>query len=100
MKRLILVFVAGLGLFACNDNTNALGTGDSIDSNYSAPNSSGSSDHTRIQPDTTVIDSSYGETSDNNIEKDNPAGTSSGQSGSATGSNNSGSVKDDTGDNK
>ena len=94
MKKLILFFVAGLGWVACNDNNNATAPGGSIDSNYNAP------DHTRIQPDTTVIDSNYGATGDTNMRKDNPGGTSSGQSGSATGSNNSGSVKDDTKGNK
>ena len=93
MKKLILVFVAGLVLVACNDNNNSPATGGSIDSNYNAP------DHTRVEPDTTVIDSNYGATGDTNMRKDNP-GTSSGQSGSATGSNNSGSVKDDTKGNK
>lgn len=100
MKSLILFFVAGLGLVACNDNNTSPGTGGSIDSNYTAPDPSVSSDHTRVQPDTTVIDSNYGATGDTNMRKDNPDGTSSGQSGSATGSNNSGSVKDDTKGNK
>ena len=100
MKKLIIFFVAVLTWGACNVNNDSPATDDTIDSNYKSPEKSVSSDHTRVEPDTTVIDSNYGATGDTNMRKDNPAGTSSGQSGSATGSNNSGSVKDDTKGNK
>ena len=101
MKRIFLVFALGLGLVACNDNTNSeTGTGGSIDSNYAAPDAGASTDHTTVQPDTSLIDSNnegqQNATGDTNMRKDNPEGTSSGQSGAATNSNNSGSATDDT----
>lgn len=99
MKNLILFFVVVLGFVACNDN-NASGTGSSVDSISNARDPAVSSDHTMVQPDTTIVDSGNREIGDTNMRKDNPPGTSSGQSGSATGSNNSGSVKDDTKGNK
>ena len=83
MKKVFLVFALGLGLVACDDNTSETGTGGSIDSNYTAPEPSASTDHTNVHPDSSM-------------RKDNPEGNSSGQSGSATNSNNTGSAIDDT----
>ena len=99
MKRIFLVFALGLGLIACNDNTSETSTRGSIDSNNTAPDPSSSADHTTVQPDTTLIDSNrtqQGAIGDTNMRKDNPEGNSSGQSGAATNSNNSGSAIDDT----
>lgn len=105
MKRIFIVFALGLGLVACNDNTNTgTGTGGSIDSNYAAPDAGSSTDQTTSQPDTSLMDTNNGAQrnahGDTNMRKDNPEGTSSGQSGSSTNSNNSGSATDDTKGNK
>jgi hypothetical protein len=92
MKKLLLVFVIGIGLVACSDNTQT-GTGGSIDSNVTAPPVDNPTDNTNVQPDTTLTDSN--QTIDLNNRKDNRDGTSSGESGSSTNSENSGSAKDD-----
>ena len=91
MKKLFLIFTVGIGLAACGDNMeNKPGTGGSIDSSLTSP-----PDNTRVKDDTT--DAGIG---DSAMRKDSRDGTSSGESGSSTGSKNSGSAKDDTKGNK
>lgn len=102
MKKTFLVFIVGLGLIACGDNSNTNGTGGTLDSNVTAPTDNTIDNST--MPDTSTM--SNGAANDSvNLRG---AGTGSGQSGAATdqsggastNSANSGSATDDTRGNK
>ena len=85
MKKLLFVFVVGVGIVACGDNSsNETGAGGSIDSNY---NSTNPADNTTVQPDTAISGSSNGATrsatGDTNMRKDIRGGTNA-ESGAAT----------------
>jgi len=88
MKRLFLALSVGIGLVACGDSTEGT-PGGTLDSNVTTP----VPDNTRVEPDTTLSDT--GTILDLNNKSDTRDGTSSGEAGSSTNSENSGSAKDD-----
>lgn len=91
MKKLFIVLALGIGIAACGDNTGSnieSAPGGTLDSSVIAP------DNTTIQPeDTTPSDTAT--IIDLNNRDGQRDGTSSGESGSSTNSENSGSATDE-----